>query len=109
MLSLIKAGSAGKPGSLVPSSCWSTSSLKEMPVTVPNKFDGNQVMFPAFLGQCQLFISLRAEDFPTDWDKVGFMIGLLSGSAACWATPLLIQASPFLDDFRGFFPGYFTF
>ncbi|XP_070800875.1 protein LDOC1-like [Pituophis catenifer annectens] len=71
-------------------------------VAVPDKFDGNQAMFPAFLGQWQLFISLRAEDFPTDRDKVGFMISLLSGSAARWAMPLLVQASPLLDDFRGF-------
>uniref|UniRef100_A0A670XNM3 DUF4939 domain-containing protein n=1 Tax=Pseudonaja textilis TaxID=8673 RepID=A0A670XNM3_PSETE len=70
-------------------------------VAVPDKFDGNQAMFPAFLGQCQLFISLRAEDFPTDEDKVGFMISLLSGSAAHWAMPLLVQANPLLDDFRG--------
>ncbi|XP_034265475.1 protein LDOC1-like [Pantherophis guttatus] len=75
---------------------------RKCPVAVPDKFDGNQAMFPAFLGQCHFFISLRAEDFPTDWDKVGFMISLLSGSAARWATPLLVQASPLLDNFRGF-------
>uniref|UniRef100_A0A8C6VIC9 DUF4939 domain-containing protein n=1 Tax=Naja naja TaxID=35670 RepID=A0A8C6VIC9_NAJNA len=71
-------------------------------VAVPDKYDGNQAWFPAFLGQCQLFISLRAEDFPTDSDKVGFLINLLTGSAAHWATTLLVQASPLLDDFRGF-------
>uniref|UniRef100_A0A8C6Y382 Uncharacterized protein n=1 Tax=Naja naja TaxID=35670 RepID=A0A8C6Y382_NAJNA len=27
---------------------------------------------------------LRPEDFSTDWDKVGFLISLLSGSAARW-------------------------
>uniref|UniRef100_A0A8C7DZU3 DUF4939 domain-containing protein n=1 Tax=Naja naja TaxID=35670 RepID=A0A8C7DZU3_NAJNA len=61
---------------------------RKCPVAMPDKFDGNQAMFPAFVGQCQLFISLRAEYFPTDQDKVGFMISLLSGAAACWATPL---------------------
>ncbi|XP_070800770.1 protein LDOC1-like [Pituophis catenifer annectens] len=71
-------------------------------VAVPDKFDGTQAMFPAFMGQCQIFISLRAEDFPTDQDKVGFLLSLLSGSAARWAMPLLVQASPLLDDFRGF-------
>ncbi|XP_070800861.1 protein LDOC1-like [Pituophis catenifer annectens] len=75
---------------------------RKCPVPVPDKFDGNQAMFPAFLGQCQLFISLKAEDFLTDRDKVGFMISLLSGAAAHWAMPLLVQASPLLDDFRGF-------
>ncbi|XP_032079532.1 protein LDOC1-like [Thamnophis elegans] len=75
---------------------------RKCPVAVPDKLDGNQVMFPAFLGQCQLFISLRAEDFPTDRDKVGFMISLVSSSAAHWATPLLVHASPLLDDFMEF-------
>ncbi|XP_070800839.1 protein LDOC1-like [Pituophis catenifer annectens] len=71
-------------------------------VAMPDKFDGTQAMFPAFMGQRQLFISLRTEDFPTDRDKVGFVLSLLSSSAARWATPLLVQASPLLDDFRGF-------
>ncbi|XP_058032605.1 protein LDOC1-like [Ahaetulla prasina] len=71
-------------------------------IVVPDKFDGIQPIFPAFMGQCQLLISLRMEDFPTDQDKVGFVFNLLSGSAAHWAMPLLAQASPLLDDFRGF-------
>uniref|UniRef100_A0A8C6XSL1 DUF4939 domain-containing protein n=1 Tax=Naja naja TaxID=35670 RepID=A0A8C6XSL1_NAJNA len=58
---------------------------RKCPVAVPDKFDGSLVQFPAFFGQCQLYMSLRPEDFPTDWDKVGFLISLLSGSAACWA------------------------
>ncbi|XP_032075696.1 protein LDOC1-like [Thamnophis elegans] len=70
-------------------------------VAMLDKFDSNQAMFPAFLGQCQLFISLREKDFPTDRAKMGFIISLLSGSAARWAIPLLTQASPLLDDFRG--------
>lgn len=75
---------------------------QKYPVVVPDKFDDNQSLFSAFGGQCQLFISLRAEDFPIEWDKVGFMISLFSGSVAQWATPLLVQPSPLLDDFLGF-------
>ncbi|XP_058044421.1 protein LDOC1-like [Ahaetulla prasina] len=71
-------------------------------IAVPDKFDGTQAMFPAFMGQCQLFMSLKREDFPTDQDKVGFVLSLLSGSAARWATPLMVQDSPLLDHFRGF-------
>uniref|UniRef100_A0A8C5SAC4 DUF4939 domain-containing protein n=1 Tax=Laticauda laticaudata TaxID=8630 RepID=A0A8C5SAC4_LATLA len=55
-------------------------------VAVPDKFDG----------------SLRPEDFSTDQDKVGFLISLLSGSAACWATPLLTQPNQVLDNYSEF-------
>uniref|UniRef100_A0A670XPS2 DUF4939 domain-containing protein n=1 Tax=Pseudonaja textilis TaxID=8673 RepID=A0A670XPS2_PSETE len=71
---------------------------RKCPVAVPDKYDGNQAVFPAFLGQCHL----RAEDFPMDQDKVGFMISLLSSSAVCWVMPLLVQDSPLLDNFSGF-------
>uniref|UniRef100_A0A670XTD6 DUF4939 domain-containing protein n=1 Tax=Pseudonaja textilis TaxID=8673 RepID=A0A670XTD6_PSETE len=71
------------------------------PVSMPEKFSGQIDRFPAFMGQCQLFISLRPEDFPTDRSKVGFMISLLTGQAANWATPLLVQDSPLLNNFQG--------
>uniref|UniRef100_A0A670Z5P7 DUF4939 domain-containing protein n=1 Tax=Pseudonaja textilis TaxID=8673 RepID=A0A670Z5P7_PSETE len=76
--------------------------LRKSPVSMPEKFSGQMDMFPAFLGQCQLFMSLRPKDFPNDRAKVGFIISLLSGQAAKWATPLLTQDSPLLDNFQGF-------
>uniref|UniRef100_A0A8C6XXB2 DUF4939 domain-containing protein n=1 Tax=Naja naja TaxID=35670 RepID=A0A8C6XXB2_NAJNA len=64
---------------------------RRCPEAVLDKFDGSLTHFPAFWGQCQLYMSLRPKDFPTDQDKVGFLISLLSGSAARWAMPLLTQ------------------
>uniref|UniRef100_A0A8C6YA83 DUF4939 domain-containing protein n=1 Tax=Naja naja TaxID=35670 RepID=A0A8C6YA83_NAJNA len=61
---------------------------RKCPVAVPDKFDGSLAHFPAFFGQCQLYMSLRPEDFPTDRDKVGFLISLLSDYAARWAMPI---------------------
>uniref|UniRef100_A0A670Z9L7 DUF4939 domain-containing protein n=1 Tax=Pseudonaja textilis TaxID=8673 RepID=A0A670Z9L7_PSETE len=78
------------------------SPLRKSPVSVPDKFSGQTDMFLAFMGQCQLFMSLRPEDFPNDRAKVGFIISLLSGPAAKWATPLLTQDSPLLNDYQGF-------
>uniref|UniRef100_A0A8C5SF74 DUF4939 domain-containing protein n=1 Tax=Laticauda laticaudata TaxID=8630 RepID=A0A8C5SF74_LATLA len=75
---------------------------RKCPVAVPDKFDGSLVQFPAFFGQCQLYMSLRHEDFPTDQDKVGFLISLLSGSAAHWAIPLLTQPNQVLDNYTEF-------
>uniref|UniRef100_A0A670XRM5 DUF4939 domain-containing protein n=1 Tax=Pseudonaja textilis TaxID=8673 RepID=A0A670XRM5_PSETE len=75
---------------------------RKSPVSMPEKFSGQMDMFPAFLGQCQLFMSLRPENFPNDRAKTGFILSLLSGQAANWATPLLVQDSPLLNDFQGF-------
>lgn len=75
---------------------------RKIPVSVPDKFAGQREMFPTFMGQCQLFMALRPEDFPDDRARVGFVISLLSGSAAQWATPLLLQDSPLLTDLQGF-------
>lgn len=47
-------------------------------------------------------MSLQLEDFPTDRDKVRFLISLLSGSAVCWAMLLLTQPNPLLDDYAEF-------
>uniref|UniRef100_A0A670Z4H0 DUF4939 domain-containing protein n=1 Tax=Pseudonaja textilis TaxID=8673 RepID=A0A670Z4H0_PSETE len=74
-------------------------------LAVPDKFSGQPEMFPPFMGQCQLFMALRPEDFPDDRARVGFVISLLSGLAARWATPLLVQNSPLLDaQFRSSHP-----
>uniref|UniRef100_A0A8C6XU81 DUF4939 domain-containing protein n=1 Tax=Naja naja TaxID=35670 RepID=A0A8C6XU81_NAJNA len=75
---------------------------RKCPVAVPDKFSGQPEMFPAFMGQCQLFMAMRPEDFPDDRARVGFVISLLSGSAARWTTPLLLQNSPLLTDYQGF-------
>uniref|UniRef100_A0A8C6YJY3 DUF4939 domain-containing protein n=1 Tax=Naja naja TaxID=35670 RepID=A0A8C6YJY3_NAJNA len=75
---------------------------RKCPVAVPDKFDDSLAQFPAFFGQCQLYMSRRPEDFPTDRDKVGFLISLLSGSAARWATPLLTQPNQVLDNYAEF-------
>uniref|UniRef100_A0A8C5RAV8 DUF4939 domain-containing protein n=1 Tax=Laticauda laticaudata TaxID=8630 RepID=A0A8C5RAV8_LATLA len=59
-------------------------------------------MFPAFMGQCQLFMAMRPEDFPDDRAWVGFVISFISGLATRWAIPLLLQNSPLLKNYQGF-------
>uniref|UniRef100_A0A8D0BEX4 DUF4939 domain-containing protein n=1 Tax=Salvator merianae TaxID=96440 RepID=A0A8D0BEX4_SALMN len=51
---------------------------------VPEKFDDSRDQLPVFLAQTHLFIEL------------------LSGQAAKWATPLVLQTSPLLNDLKGF-------
>uniref|UniRef100_A0A8C7E1F5 DUF4939 domain-containing protein n=1 Tax=Naja naja TaxID=35670 RepID=A0A8C7E1F5_NAJNA len=76
--------------------------LHKCPVAVPDKFDGSLAQFPASFGQCQLYMSLQPEDFPTDQDKMGVLISLLSGSAARWVMPLLTQPNQVLDNYAEF-------
>uniref|UniRef100_A0A2D4F1Y8 DUF4939 domain-containing protein n=2 Tax=Micrurus corallinus TaxID=54390 RepID=A0A2D4F1Y8_MICCO len=71
-------------------------------VAVPNKFDGSLGQFPAFFGLCQLYMSLQPEDFSTDWDKVGFLISLLSDSVARWVMSPLTQPNQVLDNYTEF-------
>uniref|UniRef100_A0A8C6X2C0 DUF4939 domain-containing protein n=1 Tax=Naja naja TaxID=35670 RepID=A0A8C6X2C0_NAJNA len=72
---------------------------RKCPVAVPDKFDASLAHFQHFWA---LYMSLRPEDFPTDWDKVGFLISLLSGSAARWVMPLLTQPNQVLDNYAEF-------
>uniref|UniRef100_A0A670YV68 DUF4939 domain-containing protein n=1 Tax=Pseudonaja textilis TaxID=8673 RepID=A0A670YV68_PSETE len=75
---------------------------RKCPEAVPDKFSGQPEMFPAFMGQCQLFMAMRPKDFTDDRAQVGFVISLLSGSATRWATPLLFKNSPLLTNYQGF-------
>ena len=47
-------------------------------------------------------MKLRADDFQSDQVKVGFVISLLSGNAAKWASALLISDDPMLNNFQTF-------
>uniref|UniRef100_A0A8D0DKD0 DUF4939 domain-containing protein n=1 Tax=Salvator merianae TaxID=96440 RepID=A0A8D0DKD0_SALMN len=75
---------------------------RKCPVPLPEKFDGSRDQLPAFLAQAQLYMQLCPEDFSSDQVKVAFLIGLLTGPAAKWAIPYLLQPSPLLANLDGF-------
>ena len=75
------------------------ASQVKCPVLPPEKFEGKVEEFPTFLPQCKLYIELRARDFPMDKTKVCFIVSLLKGQAAKWATPLLLAPSPLLTNY----------
>uniref|UniRef100_A0A8D0C1E7 DUF4939 domain-containing protein n=1 Tax=Salvator merianae TaxID=96440 RepID=A0A8D0C1E7_SALMN len=74
---------------------------RKCPVPLP-EFDGSRDQLPVFLAQAQLYMQLHPEDFPSDQVKVAFLIGLLTGPAAKWAMPYLLQPSPLLANVDGF-------
>jgi hypothetical protein len=56
----------------------------------PDTFDGsNPAKLNPFLTQCYLHFAERTQDFPTDDDKILFMISYLQGTAQQWFAPNL--------------------
>lgn len=56
----------------------------------PDTFDGSDPdKLPSFLAQCYLHFAERTQDFPTDDDKIYFIISYLRGIAQQWFTPNL--------------------
>uniref|UniRef100_A0A803TL97 DUF4939 domain-containing protein n=1 Tax=Anolis carolinensis TaxID=28377 RepID=A0A803TL97_ANOCA len=75
---------------------------QKCPAALPEKFTGKKEMFETFITQVELYTQLRPDAFTSEKVKVSFTISLMSGPAAKWATPLLLQSSPILDSWSAF-------
>uniref|UniRef100_A0A8D2L2T9 DUF4939 domain-containing protein n=1 Tax=Varanus komodoensis TaxID=61221 RepID=A0A8D2L2T9_VARKO len=75
---------------------------RRSPFDLPVMFDGTREHFAAFRAQCDLHMCLRSKDFPSEQVRVGFVIGLLMGPAAKWATALLLANNPVLNSYHTF-------
>jgi len=62
--------------------------IKEPTVSKPEPFSGMEDL-SIFLQQCELSFELQPSRFPTDYQKVGFILSYLRGPAARWARPYL--------------------
>jgi hypothetical protein len=63
-------------------------------LSAPDKFDGTDPSKLApFLTACYLHFSERPQDFPTDDDKIFYIISYLRGSAQQWFSPNLYNTS----------------
>jgi Ty3 transposon capsid-like protein len=62
--------------------------IKEPTVSKPEPFSGTEDV-SIFLQQCELCFDLQPSRFPTDYNKVGFILSYLRGPAAHWARPYL--------------------
>ncbi|XP_061468679.1 protein LDOC1-like [Rhineura floridana] len=58
------------------------------PVGVSLCYSGKKEQLITFIAQSELYIQVRQLDFPNNSFKVAFVISLLEGEAAQWATPL---------------------
>ncbi|XP_069506243.1 protein LDOC1-like [Ambystoma mexicanum] len=78
-----------------------SSYLPSLPL-VSGKFDGSPKRVKEFLDACNLHFSFRPQTFASDHAKVGFMITHMTGNALAWATPLVNQPDPVLQNYDDF-------
>ncbi|XP_069495567.1 protein LDOC1-like [Ambystoma mexicanum] len=69
---------------------------------VSGKFDGTPKRVKEFLDACNLHFSFHTHTYSSDHAKVGFMITHMTGNALAWATPLVKQTDPVLQDYSTF-------
>ena len=76
-----------------PFSAPTSASVHEPNMAKPEPFSGTDSSEDVviFLQKCDLTFDLQPSRFPTDYHKVGFILGYLRGPAACWARPYLLN------------------
>jgi len=62
--------------------------IKEPTISKPEPFSGTEDL-SIFLHQCELSFELQPSQFPTDYQKVRFILSYLRGPATRWAHPCL--------------------
>uniref|UniRef100_W5NN09 CCHC-type domain-containing protein n=1 Tax=Lepisosteus oculatus TaxID=7918 RepID=W5NN09_LEPOC len=73
-----------------------------LPPPTPEKFEGDPAKLQNFLTQCWMAFHLRPDCFPSDREKIAFMVSHFSGRALDWATSLLARNLPVTADVNRF-------
>ncbi|TWW57368.1 Retrotransposon-derived protein PEG10 [Takifugu flavidus] len=63
-------------------------------VPIPERYSGEAGVCASFLLQCSLVFDLQPLAYPGDRAKIAFVVNLLSGRAAQWATAVLENQTP---------------
>uniref|UniRef100_A0A803TU14 DUF4939 domain-containing protein n=1 Tax=Anolis carolinensis TaxID=28377 RepID=A0A803TU14_ANOCA len=72
-------------------------------VIVPERFDGTREKLPTFLAQVDLyFLQISDLSFPTDTNKVAFILSLLTGPAGRWAVNVIRGNCPIKNNLVDF-------
>uniref|UniRef100_A0A674PMU1 Gypsy retrotransposon integrase-like protein 1 n=1 Tax=Takifugu rubripes TaxID=31033 RepID=A0A674PMU1_TAKRU len=79
-----------------------TAAPREPHVPVPERYSGEAGACASFLLQCSLVFDLQPLTYPSDRAKIAFMVNLLSGRAAQWATAVLENQTPASSSFPFF-------
>lgn len=75
---------------------------KEPFVPSPEPYSGDLGSCSQFILSCSLVFDLQPLSYPSDKAKIAYMVNLLRGRAAKWATALWNGASPVLNSFDSF-------
>uniref|UniRef100_A0A674MXQ5 Gypsy retrotransposon integrase-like protein 1 n=1 Tax=Takifugu rubripes TaxID=31033 RepID=A0A674MXQ5_TAKRU len=79
-----------------------TAAPREPHVPVPERYSGEAGACASFLLQCSLVFDLQPLTYPSDRARIAFMVNLLSGRAAQWATAVLENQTPASSSFPVF-------
>nr|AAG60684.1 gag-protease [Takifugu rubripes] len=71
-------------------------------VPIPERYSGEAGVCASFLLQCSLVFDLQPLTYPGDRAKIAFVVNLLSGRAAQWATAVLENQTPASSSFPEF-------
>ncbi|TWW59873.1 hypothetical protein D4764_06G0014030 [Takifugu flavidus] len=75
---------------------------REPHVPIPEQYSGEAGACASFLLQCSLVFDLEPLTYPSDRAKIVFVVNLLSGRAALWATAVLENQTPVSSSFPAF-------
>ncbi|XP_069478192.1 protein LDOC1-like [Ambystoma mexicanum] len=78
-----------------------TTDLPHLPLG-SGKFNGSERKVKEFLEACNIHFAFRKGAFASDHAKGDFMITHMTGKALAWATSLVSQSDPVLQDYSAF-------
>ncbi|OMJ14694.1 Retrotransposon-derived protein PEG10, partial [Smittium culicis] len=71
-------------------------------IALPERYDGDRSQFRGFTNQCRLLFFTHPDHYPSQTNKVGLAMSLLTGNALRWASPYIEKGSPVLQDYELF-------
>lgn len=82
------------PAPVAPPAPPATPAAREPHIPTPERYSGNLGTCSQFLLQCSLVFDLQPNTYNTDKSRIAFIISLLTGRAAQWATAVVENNSP---------------
>lgn len=79
-----------------------STAAREPHIPTPKRYSGNLGSCGQFLLQCSLVFDLQPNTYSTDKSRIAFIISLLTGKAAQWATAVVENNSPVCRSYSEF-------
>ena len=99
--SSVSSDSSGSSTSSTPSK--SVVTKRDPKIALPDAFTGRVAEFQNFIAQCTLTLTLCPNTYPTDEDRVLFVISCLRGTPLTWAHDIIFDSEhPLRNDYTAF-------